>query len=115
MILMKKILIINNDPDTMQLLENLLGNAGFKTSALADINKVPEIIEQFKPNLLLLDIDQREVINRLGKAAGEKSIPVLLMTGHPYTSKDKTAGEEHLIPKPFTLQHLIEKIMAIAH
>lgn len=50
---MKKILIVNNDPDTMQLLENLLGNAGFKTSALADINKVPDQIEQFKPNLLL--------------------------------------------------------------
>lgn len=110
---MKKILIVNNDPDTMQLLENLLGNAGFKTSALADINKVPEIIEQFKPNLLLLDIDQREIINRLGKTAAKKSIPVLLMTGHHNTHKYKQEGEDHIIPKPFTLQHLIEKITAI--
>lgn len=110
---MKKILIVNNDPDTMQLLENLLGNAGFKTSALADINKVQEQIEFFKPNLLLLDIDHREVINRLEHAAGKKSIPVLLMTGHPYTSKDEKQGEEHFIPKPFTMQHLVEKIKAI--
>lgn len=110
---MKKILIVNNDPDTMQLLENLLGNAGFKTSALADINKVPEQIEQFKPNLLLLDVDQREIINRLAKAAGKRSIPVLLMTGHPGTFIDKQEGEDHIIPKPFTLQHLIEKITAI--
>lgn len=40
-------------------------------------------------------------------------MPVLLMTGHPDTHKDKQEGEDHIIPKPFTLQHLIEKITAI--
>jgi DNA-binding response OmpR family regulator len=107
---MKKILIVNNDPDTMQLLQDLLQTKGFRVRYSARREEVPAIINSFKPNLVLLDITQRVILDEISIEAAKNNIPVLLMTGHNSYPEKKENEFKYFIKKPFTLNELVEKI-----
>lgn len=110
---MKKILIINNDPDMMELLKDLLHRAGFVTRANSNIEKASDEIKEFKPDLLLLDIDHRAIIEKLNKQAQQNSVPVLLMTDHQQVHLNADENIKDVIQKPFTMDGLLKKIKAI--
>ena len=62
---MKKLLIVNSDPDTMQLLQDLLQLKGFQVKYSAAREEVPGIIISYRPHLILLDITQRIIVDEI--------------------------------------------------
>lgn len=110
---MKKILVVNSDPDTIELLMSLLQLEGFEVNFVQVREDVAFMLEEFKPDLVLLDISRQTDLDEVHSKAISANIPVLLMTGHntyPHTSE---MGFTNFINKPFTMQLLMEKISAI--
>lgn len=107
---MKKILVVNNDIDTMSLLKTWLEKKKYKVQYTGETEIVPEIIEKFNPELLLVDILQKDVVMNLKKIEKTKDVPVLLMTGYAQREKIAEIPANDFIEKPFNLQILENKI-----
>ena len=99
---MEKILVVNNDFDTMELIKRCLERKKFEVKFTSNEDEVPGIIKSFQPDLLLVDVLQEMVAKKVRSNARTKSIPILLMTG--YTNTSRTFSKEDvddIIEKPF--------------
>ncbi|WP_204106404.1 MULTISPECIES: response regulator [Spirulina sp. CCY15215] len=112
------ILIVDDRPDNLKLLFNLLTAEGFKVIIARDGENAIERVKDFLPHLILLDamlpgIDGFETCKRLKQNHAYAEIPIIFMTG--LTSlKDKIKGFEvggvDYITKPFQLQEMLIRI-----
>jgi len=105
---MKKILVVNNDFDTMSLLKNWLEKKNYKVKFTASQQEVPEIMKEFAPELVIVDVIQKEVAEQLKTNKKTRSVPVLLMTGYTLRQLGSQLPVDDTIEKPFNL-HLLEK------
>lgn len=107
---MKKILVINNDFDTMSLLKNWLEKKGYKVKFTGNRKAAINLIKDFTPSLIIIDIMQRPTFYDIKSYKEFEDIPILLMTG--YTSKpvDKDLPVDDSIIKPFDLPLFEQKI-----
>ena len=83
----KRILIVEDEPLTAFDNENILGDAGYKIVATIDqFDDALEIIAREQVDLVLSDIRLRSQRNgiELARAAKEHGIPTLFATGHAY-------------------------------
>jgi two-component system alkaline phosphatase synthesis response regulator PhoP len=108
---MKKILIINNDVDTLNLLKGWLEKKEYDVKFTVNEPDVPDIINEFAPDLLLIDILQVKVLKELKSLVQSKEIPVILMTGHTLDDEHKFLNiADDVIEKPFQPKLLEKKI-----
>ncbi|MCP4696221.1 MAG: response regulator [Gammaproteobacteria bacterium] len=113
-----KILIIDDEPDNLDVLDNCLDEAGFEVrianSGEAAIKQVPYI----KPDLILLDvkmpgIDGFETFRRLKEKEVTKDTPVIFLTIADNTAdkiKGFEAGAVDYITKPFHAAEAVARI-----
>lgn len=112
---MEKILVVNNDFDTMDLLKSWLERKKYKVKFTGNEDEPPHIVKDFRPDLLLIDVLKEGVARELKSSEKTKNIPVILMTGYTITSQN--ISHEHvdaLIEKPFdpnALDKIISKIL----
>ena len=72
---------------------------------------MPDIINEFEPDLLLIDILHVEVLKELKSLVKSKEIPVILMTGNSIKDQHKDIAEaDDVIAKPFHTKLLEKKI-----
>jgi DNA-binding response OmpR family regulator len=112
---MKKILVVDDDPNIVDSIKLLLEMEGYKVETDCDGKTIP-IVEKTTPDLILLDIwmsgqDGREICKHLKKQAHTKKIPIIMVSA----SKDiidssKEAGADDFIAKPFEITDLLAKI-----
>ncbi len=105
---MKKILIINSSEETMSLLERWLERKAYDVKFTTHLEKVVDITKNFKPKLIIIDIDQQEVIPAIKNY--NSSLPLLLMTGYVYPDTYSALPVDDIIEKPFNLEQLEEKV-----
>lgn len=113
---MKKILVINNDFDTMTLLKSWLEKKSYIVKFTGKQQDVPVLMKEFAPELVIVDVLQNEVVDQLKTEETYRSVPLLLMTG--YTLKrgiSKANGHDDTIEKPFNLHLLEKKIEKLIH
>ena len=85
--IVKRILIVEDEPLTAFDNENMLGDAGYQIVATVDdFDEALEILEREEVHLILSDVRLRRRANRdrsrpRGEGAG---LPTLFATGHPY-------------------------------
>ncbi len=115
------ILVIDDDPDILALLEMSLTSDGFN---VITANEGPLGLQNAKaeqPDLILLDVmmpqmDGLEVIKRLKDDTDTRAIPVLWLTAKSQT-EDKLKGLEFggddYITKPFDLREVTARINAV--
>lgn len=115
---MKKILVVDDDPDILESLKILLEDEGYKVSVAEDpqslVNKTSSQDEL--PDVILLDIfisghDGRQLARQLKKMPQTKNIPIIMISAHPYalhTAKDY--GADDMLPKPFDIEKLLTKV-----
>ncbi|MDB5200182.1 MAG: histidine kinase [Chitinophagaceae bacterium] len=108
---MKKILIINNDVDTLNLLKSWLEKKEYHVKFTVNEPDVPDIINDFAPDLLLIDVLQAKVLKELKSLIQSKEIPVILMTGNIPGDQHKFINiADDVIEKPFEPKLLEKKI-----
>lgn len=110
---MKKILIVNNDPDTMLLLQELLQMEGYQVKVNTKREELSPMLKSFEPNLVLMDITRQEVMDEIYYQASKNGVPVLLMTGHNNYPVKNENGFKDFIKKPFTMDELMKKIESV--
>jgi DNA-binding response OmpR family regulator len=113
----QRILILDDDIDLLEVLSLLLGDSGYDTLALSSGEKIFEVIRQFHPNLVLMDImlagmDGRDICSKIKQRAGLTGLPVILISGTHNISECLCGhgGPNDFLAKPFDISFLLNKI-----
>lgn len=108
----RKILIVDDEPFNLDLLDQELKHLGFEVERAEDGEKALEKVERLQPDLLLLDymmpgMNGLEVLREL--KTRKNTIPVILMTAFATIERAVEAMKEgafDFIPKPFEPDHM---------
>lgn len=114
----KNILIIDDDPNILELMERFLQNNGHLVSKSSSAEKGLALARKQEFDLILLDImlpdgDGYTVLENLNKIA--PNVPVIMITGgNDITVAEKClqSGAVDYITKPFDFEYLRTTIMA---
>jgi len=110
----KRILIVEDEPLTAFDNENFLGEAGYVIVATVDdLDEAIEILEREEVHLILSDVRLRKQQTgiHLAKAAKEKGVPTLFATGNPYPgAADIAVG---CLAKPYSERQLTRAIQCV--
>jgi DNA-binding response OmpR family regulator len=118
----KKVLIVDDSPSQVKLMENLLVPEGYLPVGLNDPRRVEEAITAERPSVILLDVVMPErngfqVCRELKNNDEFKSIPVILVTSKD-TASDRYWGEQQgadgYVTKPFTREDLLRAVRRFA-
>ncbi|WP_445637828.1 histidine kinase [Nostoc sp. DSM 114161] len=115
-----KILVVDDDPDSLELVSFVLEQSGATVTAVSSAKEVLEILPQWKPDLLVSDIGMPEMdgymllrqIRLMSPEQGGK-IPAIALTayaGEGNEQRAKAAGFQAHISKPIDPAQLIETI-----
>jgi twitching motility two-component system response regulator PilH len=115
---LKKILICDDSPAEVKLMEAVLKNAGYWSVAINDSTKMESTIDIERPSLILLDVvmPQRngfQVCRDLKGHAEYKRIPVVIVSSKDQQSDKFWAeqqGADGYVVKPFTAEQLLGAI-----
>ena len=115
---MKKILLIDDDPDVIAILQLLLKKKGYEVATAAREEEAYKQVESFEPDLIVLDVllsgvDGREVCKKLKSSPKSKHIPIIMFSAHPGAQKNmEVFGADDFLPKPFESTKILERIEA---
>jgi DNA-binding response OmpR family regulator len=114
----KKVMVIDDDPSTLELMDTLLRDEGYDTVLLPTTDSVPEKVAEEKPDLVFLDIliepkHGMEVVTALSEVPDRP--PIILISaavrGVPEMSAiAKALGCQDFVEKPFEIRELMAKV-----
>ena len=110
----KRILIVEDEPLTAFENENILGDAGYEIVATVDdLDEALEVLEREPVDLILSDVrlKRQQTGIELAWAAKERSVPTLFATGHPYPGAAEIAIG--CLMKPYTNRQLCKAIECV--
>lgn len=117
------ILIAEDEPDTVRLLEYHLQRHGYRTVAATDgVAALNEALTQ-KPALIILDLmlpklHGFEVCRMIRASPAACHIPILMLTamaGTEYKVTGFRLGADDYLTKPFTMPELLARLDALLH
>ncbi len=112
----KKILVIEDDPETIELLTSRLEANRFEMISASDGEEGLEKVNDDKPDLIILDVmlpkmDGYTFIRELKARKATEKIPVIVLTGKKKMEElFKLEGVEDYIVKPYKINDLLERI-----
>lgn len=118
---MKKILIVEDDVTTGEMLRMFFSKAGYEVLFEKNGLKIYELVKETWPDVILLDavlpgMDGHSIQKKLFQDPETRKIPIVMMTAH--TQLDQVfAGKENVagfVAKPFNITELKDKINAAA-
>ncbi|RMF28194.1 MAG: response regulator, partial [Chloroflexi bacterium] len=114
------ILVVDDDRDTVALLEQVLQERGFTVLAAYRGEEGLALAREHQPDLILLDLkipglDGYTTLTRLKEDPTTREIPVVVMTAsltEPERHREKVLalGASHFLTKPFAIEMLLEEI-----
>ncbi len=112
----KKILVVDDEPDIVQVVSFRLRNAGYDVVTALSGRKGLDLVESERPDLILLDlrlpdIEGYDICEKLKNDEKYKSIPVVLLTASIISGSVKkleSSGADDCILKPFDYEDLLE-------
>lgn len=113
---MKRILVVDDDIDILTVVQLILETNGFDVKAISRWQQIYTQIDEFKPDLILLDVslgtqDGRNICKQLKTTEATKNISVILFSANQ--TVEKTVPEclaDSFIAKPFDINDLIQGI-----
>ncbi|MGH7852022.1 MAG: adenylate/guanylate cyclase domain-containing protein [Candidatus Binatia bacterium] len=117
----KKILIVDDEPFNLDLLEQELADYDYVIERAGDGVEALDKTHSFKPDVILLDfmmprMNGLEVVKRLREDPDHKGIPVILLTAKA-SQEDKVAGldagADDYVTKPFDAIELLARVRAM--
>jgi DNA-binding response OmpR family regulator len=115
---MKKILLIDDDPDVITVLQLLLKKKGYEVATASREEEAYNQVKLFEPDLIVLDVllsgvDGRTICKKLKNTSASRHIPIIMFSAHPGAQKNmEEFGADDFISKPFESNKLLERIEA---
>ena len=113
-----RILLVEDDPDNLHLLELFFETSGFTdVHATSDSRNVEALVRELDPQLVLLDlhmphVDGLELMHRIQEALPHR-IPMIVASGDP-SPENRRAGREagatDFVAKPYDMGLLLTKV-----
>jgi len=113
-----KILVVDDDPKVLELIEAILIPAGYYVVTLVDSTRMINTVREVKPDLILLDImmpveDGYTILNKIKRGPNRSNIPIIMVSavaddGHKVIAS--IDGASAYITKPIDKQVLLETI-----
>ena len=109
----KRILVIENNSDILELISLVLKEAGYEVSAFINEKNIYDHVSEFEPDAILLDIvkptvEGTELCKQIKEAEGTSHIPVIVLSTHPQIQKVKEVCADDVVEKPFDIDGLLE-------
>lgn len=117
-----KILLIEDEPELVELFSTALKRAGFEVEVIEDGSNALDLVKSLKPDLVLLDliIPKKDGYEVLREIKGDKSVSqTLVYIFSNLTQKDeiekamKLGAKDYLIKSDYTPSKLVDKINKI--
>jgi DNA-binding response OmpR family regulator len=113
----KKILIVDDNRDILELLKLILEMEGYNVSCLDDGSQLEDTIISYHPDLILLDImlgpiDGRDLCRNLKGDPVTNQIPIIMISASHGTLSlaEKQCSADAFIPKPFEIDTLVSNV-----
>ena len=117
----KKILIVDDEPDILNLVSLHLKKGGFRTKEFLDVDSLYRFLKSEIPDLIILDLmlpdtDGYEVCKHLKKEDAFSNIPIIMLTARAEESErilGLELGADDYIAKPFSMKVLLARVKAV--
>ena len=112
----KKILIIDNDPDVLDVTREALNYEGFEVVASLIADDYQNLIRQHQIDLVVIDyllpgINGGEICHQIKSNPETAHIPVIIFSAYPRVLQSLGKyGCDAFIPKPFDLSDIVGQI-----
>jgi len=117
-----KVLLIEDEPDMVALLEATLSPAGFEVHAERSGDAIETLLERHDPQVVIVDVmlfgsraDGFEVVERIRRTPGHERTLVVVLTaleGEAYRRKAEAAGADIYLSKPFSPLELLQRLQS---
>jgi adenylate cyclase len=115
-----KILVVDDVPENVRLLEALLAPCGYEVVTANDGPAALDLVGSEQPDLILLDVvmpglDGYAVCGQLRSNKATAVLPVIMLTSSMGQEKTKAieAGADDFIPKPFNHDELLTRVRSL--
>jgi len=113
----KKIMIVDDDPDALAMMEKILSNEGYELIKVSNATEVGLKAAQMTPDLILLDflmpeLDGFQVCKVLRESEITAETPIMAvtcLTKEEDIERIFEAGADDYLAKPFKVEQLLEK------
>ncbi len=114
----RRVLVVDDEPMVSRGLTSLLGRRGLAVTALNDPLRFWSVIDETKPNLVLLDLEMpkisgTELCRVIRNDRRWSALPVIFLTGHTDQASVQrifSAGADDYVGKPFVPAELMMRI-----
>jgi DNA-binding response OmpR family regulator len=113
-----KLLIVDDDPITLQLLALQLEMEGYASTTLSEPNLVLDTIIRESPALMLMDYhlgihDGLDLLQTIRNQAETRHLPIVVMSALDHERESESAGADGFVLKPFNLPDLVATIQGV--
>ena len=118
-----RVLVVDEESDAREVVSRALTECGARTAAVGSAREALEVLEDFKPDVLLSDLrmpdeDGYTLIRRIRALdSGAGALPAIALTGlaHPEDRRRAlTAGYQSFVPKPVEVDELAAVIRRVS-
>jgi DNA-binding response OmpR family regulator len=112
----RKILIVEDDHDTLDLLKDLLEGEGYEVNTLDYTDSITASLKQFHPDLVILDfllpgVNGGELCHEIKTNVVHAHLPVIMISGFPRVLESLgDYGADIFISKPFDITALLHAV-----
>ncbi len=120
-----KVLIVDDDRDTRELIEWVLKRVGAEVTAVGSAREALEAIDRDKPHVLVSDIampeeDGYSLLRKIRALPPEHGgrIPAIALTAHSLVQdrlQSLRAGFQSHVPKPVVPEEMVEVVASVIH
>jgi DNA-binding response OmpR family regulator len=117
----KKILVVDDDRDIREIIMMVLESEGFEVAGLDNGTAVIDTVQQFWPDLVLLDVqlgdrDGRDICRDLKGQPATRAIPVIIISASHgwHALRKKHCEADDFLAKPFDITELVDQVKRYA-
>ena len=114
--MIKRVLILDNDPDVLDAMQEVLNYSGFEVKAIEETDNIFSVIDDFQPDVVLVDyilngINGGEICHLIKSNPKTNHLPVIILSAYPRVINSLGFyGCDSFIAKPFELDDLVNQV-----
>lgn len=111
---MKRVLILDNDGDILDIMQEALSYEGFDVTCIDEANDILQLIAHHKPDVFMIDYllngtNGSEICQNIKENPQTHNLPVILISAYPRKMMLPDACDD-FIAKPFDLDDMVARI-----